>query len=602
MAKGAHELDQVRDALRRLGYLDHKVQRFLLQDALRPRRPWRALLRLAAKVGLIAGGLVALVWALYLALVNGHLEASPFDLLPLFFHLIPPLAFGIGLAFLAVAGLLVLVLRLSHVRRIEAVSFALAVLTTGGAVVVATWQSRAWIAGLGSGALLALAVAVPLLAYALVKVVHGGLLTLAIRFTDRAPEGRNAPWLWAALAGALAVFLLLVPAVLDVQRTVVSKPAGLPRNPAARVLLIGVDGVAPAELDFLLGSGAMPASQALLTAGGALVPYARPAGPPAAFWTTVATGLADREHGVAAVDSFRPRGMARPLARSGWLRPYWVMVGAPLGLVEYRPLLAQTRRAHTVWELAAGGDVPVLAVDWWGTFPAEPLAGVVIAHGAYQLLAEDAAGTVFPAAAEPVVRSAAETCCRQPAPFEAGLAAVLPPAVVRAVDDKAVRPDRFYRAVFRHYLAAAPRVAALYLPGLDILPEVAEVGTTARGAMAAWQLAAVDALVAEAGDAVDTVVLVFDPGRRGGDEGRVLWWNAAGPCAGREPIDPRAIAAGLLRTLGMPQSAELPSPPAICAWSPPSLLVDTYGPRQPQRGGVPSSEEYLESLRSLGYI
>ena len=49
-----HDLDGVRSELRRLGYLDRGFERFLLQDALKPRQPARALLGLIAKVGLLA--------------------------------------------------------------------------------------------------------------------------------------------------------------------------------------------------------------------------------------------------------------------------------------------------------------------------------------------------------------------------------------------------------------------------------------------------------------------------------------------------------------------------------------------------------------------
>ncbi len=87
-----HDLEEVRSELRRLGYLDHGFERFLLQDALRARQPARTLLLLTAKVGLLAGLALALVLALALAVANGNLAASPLDLGVLFLHLFPPIS------------------------------------------------------------------------------------------------------------------------------------------------------------------------------------------------------------------------------------------------------------------------------------------------------------------------------------------------------------------------------------------------------------------------------------------------------------------------------------------------------------------------------
>src|SRR5215208_7121010 len=86
------ELEGVRSELRRLGYLGHGFERLLLQDALRPRRPWRTLASLTGRVAALGGLALALVLAFALAAANGNLEASPLDLLPLLVHLFPPLA------------------------------------------------------------------------------------------------------------------------------------------------------------------------------------------------------------------------------------------------------------------------------------------------------------------------------------------------------------------------------------------------------------------------------------------------------------------------------------------------------------------------------
>ena len=99
--------------------------------------------------------------------------------------------------------------------------------------------------------------------------------------------------------------------------------------------------------------------------------------------------------------------------------------------------------------------------------------------------------------------------------------------------------------------------------------------------------------------------MVLDPGRRReGGEGRILLWRRAG-CGGigtGGTLPPEAVASALLRALGLPQSAELPAPPPGCRRAPPPVVVAGYG--EPHRGAPqsPESEEYLRSLRSLGYL
>jgi len=87
----------------------------------------------------------------------------------------------------------------------------------------------------------------------------------------------------------------------------------------------------------------------------------------------------------------------------------------------------------------------------------------------------------------------------------------------------------------------------------------------------------------------------------------VLLWVDGSSCGdgGGAVLAPEAIAAGLLRAGGLPQSAELPPPPAQCTWRPAPATVTTYGRPQPLRlPGAPAAEsaEYLQNLRSLGYL
>ncbi|HTQ78840.1 MAG TPA: hypothetical protein VMM92_02505, partial [Thermoanaerobaculia bacterium] len=94
----------------------------------------------------------------------------------------------------------------------------------------------------------------------------------------------------------------------------------------------------------------------------------------------------------------------------------------------------------------------------------------------------------------------------------------------------------------------------------------------------------------------------LDPGRRSpGGEGRVILWRRAG-CSAAGRLAPEAVAAALLRAAGLPQSAELPPPPSGCSWPPPPATLTSYGRPNASKAKPEAGGEYLENLRSLGYL
>lgn|GEM_PF-685719 len=653
------DIDDVRGELRRLGYLSDRFDRFLLQDALRPRPSGRALLLAAGRVAVLAGLVVAAVLALVLAAVNGNLATTPFDLLPLFLHLLPPVALASGLAFLVLSGLLLAVLRFYPVRRIETLSLVIAAAAAAAlAAFLAARLLELAQGGVGAEWLVSAALLAALVVAAVAKVVHGALLALVMRWTRAIPERRALSRRFVT-AGLLVVAVVLVlPPLLSARQQPHPEPVSMPSAPGVPVLVVGVDGVLGEELDYLLAAGRLPHARALLASGGRLYRYSRSDAAPASFWTSVATGHAAADHGVISVDSFRPLGLATPLSRSGPLRPYWSRIAVPLGLAEYRPLLSTRRHVFTFWELAARGGDPVVAVNWWSTFPAEPLPGLVVAHGAYQLLhggvetgAGDGAaipgsgaggvpeGVIAPAGARDemarLARRAAAVLGRGAADgaAEVSIPAALPAEARSFLLPAVLAPDRFYRQALLAGLDADTRAAALYLPGPDIAAAGWRWNDLAFGDLLAAELGAADRTLgrAVAVQAPGAVVLIFDPGRRrpapaegdeageaGEVEGRILVWTAEGCARAGDPgdagaggelpsLDPRAVASALLRSLGLPQSAELPPPPAGCPWPPAPATLPSFGSRHPAASpgtgpGAGDPDEYLESLRALGYL
>jgi hypothetical protein len=615
----------VRSELKRLGYLSHGFERYLLQDALRPQRPWRTLSDLTAKVALLGGAGLALVLAFALCAANGSLTATPLDLLALFLHLFPPIAILAAAVFLALCGLVILVLKLYHVRRIETLALAAAVAAGAAALALALWRGRDLVAGSPRWQLAVVGVAAPVAVYVLIKLVYHGLLALAIRLTDAPPDRRLFSRRGLGFGILSAAFLLTLPAVLAAARGErVKTPPSLPEAPGERVLLLGIDGVLPAEVDYLLKTGDLPALGRLAGESGGVRAYARTPEPPASFWASIATGLPTPDHGVAALDSFRPLLVSTPLARTGALRAYWSGIEVPLHLAEYRPVLANRRSAFMAWELAARGGAPVLAVNWWATFPAAPLPGLVIAHGGYQLLHEGAEGAVAPATARPELAALAKAVADvagRAKEVDPRLAAALSAADRQALLDRALLPDRFYRQAFERRLGQRPRAAALYLPGLDIAADGFRGSALAFADLLRAELAATDGLLSrvlagtDGNDRIGTIVVVLDPGRRArGGEGRAILWRRAGcPGSGTVPgrvggmgrLTPESVAAALLRAAGLPQSAELPDPPAGCPWPAPPAVLPGYGrPSTASSGRTPAEAggEYLDNLRSLGYL
>ncbi|HEX2252372.1 MAG TPA: hypothetical protein VHQ65_03795, partial [Thermoanaerobaculia bacterium] len=273
-------LGNVREDLRERGYLSHGLDRFLLQDAYKPKRPGPAVLVLALRVAAVAGPALALVGALVLAVLNGNLASSPFDLLFLFLHLLVPLALGAFAGFLALAGLLVLVLRLYPVRRIETLARSVAV-AAGALVAFAVFTRLRDLEVQGVWPVVAAALTAAVVVAAFVQVVDAGLLSFAIRLTRSAPAGRPlGPWWGVGATLGLAV-LLVLPIALAVRGAAPEAPVSLPSAPGERVLLVGIDGVLSGEIEYLLSRGELPALRGLLDDGGRMLAYRRPAGPPA---------------------------------------------------------------------------------------------------------------------------------------------------------------------------------------------------------------------------------------------------------------------------------------------------------------------------------
>jgi hypothetical protein len=208
-----------------------------------------------------------------------------------------------------------------------------------------------------------------------------GLLTaLLVILATLAPWG----WRWrlrgAALLGVLAALASFWP------RTAQEAPAELPvaRLSSERFLLIGIDGADWLYLEALIDEGSVPNLAALRARGawGSLATIRPTDSPP--IWTTIATGIPPRRHGVQGFTSTQLSGVQEPLRR---LRPLpglgvetlhaWLTRG---GWVYAAPITRFSRKVPAYWNIASAFGSPVSVLNWWATWPAENVLGQIVSE------------------------------------------------------------------------------------------------------------------------------------------------------------------------------------------------------------------------------
>ena len=572
-------LDAARERLRERGYLDRGVEGAVLKGALAARTRTRAFL-LGAATG--AAFLAAAV-ALAQTVLHAVSSALPLrDAAVLFFWLFA--------GSLAVASLVVLALVLLALVRARArgdaeggsTEIAVAFGVLAGVAGVLAARPALESAGLPAAAAVLLAVAFAVLIA--VRVARGLAFTvLAASGRLFATRPRRTFVAWALAGGTLVLvgitaLLFRVPAVGDAPLVVAAN--------ARRVVVVGVDGW----------------TEDLPWEGAARARYVKEARDPAAFWTTVATGESVKRHGIGSLDLVRVLGLrssVRPLAGAGW---YLRDVLPALHLARRESVTAGARRVPSLWEVASRGGIPSLTVNWWTTYPAEEGGGTIL--GNHLFFAARAGGSLEGEGWPPEAAARAERLAPRVAPE--------PGSLDRLVAD-ARGLDAFALAAFRDaWRRDGPRLALLYLPGLDILSSALldpERGTADRVALAAAlteETSSLRVFLLDPGlaPAPDLLVFVLDAGRH--ESGGVVLF--AGPLARRgaestfAPVD---LAPTILSVLGVPASREIAGRVRADLLAPgaaSSETVASWGRRRATAENAIDPKAYVENLRSLGYL
>ncbi len=549
-------VDQVRGELRRLGYLEHGVDRFVLGGA-GSTSPARASARAATRVGVLGGLLFGAALTLAAAGLDPRLRGEPRDLLVLSIYLVLALALVTALATflggLAAAGWA----RRRQRRPGPTVSrnVGLALGITGLGYVALWWRAHAWAAPLPTQ------VASIVLGLALCAALgrFGALASVAVLTAggmgDRLPQAslsrrRMVPLLAAAallLGGAVAAaaYLSGPSAVAAPDFAVV--PTGL------QVRVLGIDGLDRRMADQMIARGEMPYLQALLAGGARAVLRAEREQVPAIVWTTIATG----------------RGPAK-----------------------------------TFWNVASEKGLRVGVVNWWATWPADAVNGYVVTERALFKLEKGGSfeGETAPPEVFDRLRPLAARATSKPRGIdEFALAAA------RALSGSKP-PD--VEAIYLPGLDIATMQQVGEAGGADL------AGLDARlDAVRAYYRFA-DGLIGQAVDgmaASDVLVLVGDPGRMarrsGTAEGLLALRGAIVRAGDLGTVTERDIAPTVLHLAGLPTSRELEGRVLEDALSPafradhPVRTVTSYGRRFAGRPAESAFDrDMLEQLRSLGYV
>jgi hypothetical protein len=606
----SRSVERVRADLRQLGYLNTGLDRFVLADA-GGGSVLAASRHVAWRLGVLGGVVFGLTLTLAAGLLEPRLRRSPQDLVILAGYLVLVLGAATGAA--AFAGGLAAAWWGRGGRTVRAtlarnVGLGLAVLALG--YLALWWRSHALHAAPGFQALVA---ALGTFA-AVVLGRFGTLAAVAVLagagVADRLPEASlSRRHMLPLLAAAALLFGAGVAAAsyygAHDARTAPDfavVPTGL------RVVLLGIDGLDAGLADALVARGQMPHLSALRARASRARLRVEPELVPAIVWTTIATGRGPDAHGIQSMGGRRLAGMRTPvpLGDEGPFARALVDAADLLRLSRPQPPSSVLRSVKALWNVASEKGLRVGVVNWWATWPADPVNGYVVTDRAFFKLEKG---------------GAPDREVHPPEVF-ARLAALPRPADT----DRARALDRFHAEAAR-VLADAnpPDLEALYLPGLDIatvqqLGQAAASdlgGLDARLARVREHYAFVDTLVgdvvARAG-ATGLIVLVGDPGRlpRAGPTPPVGELLLAGDAVRPGDIgeaSERDIAPTVLHLLGLPRSRELDGRvldeglAAPFREAHPVRTVDSYGGRS---AGRPADSGFdhamLEELRALGYI
>lgn len=628
-------VDELRQQLRSLGYLDAGVDRFVLGSVRGAQRPLVNAALASLRIGLLAAALLGPAAALGISARYPGLVTGPADSLVVALYF--ALFFGVAVTLVSFfASLLVARLPAGWIgQRARGVSRAVGVVVGGGCLLYLTlwWRiatpDLAIVSPVWTVSALAVAVVISfLLGHA--STITALALIVASHPQAMADAGRRSAWRLTLFAGLLAFAAAAALLYAAAPQTAHGEPA--PNlavvSPGLRVRVIAIDGFDPAVMQALSERGSLPHLTEAF-AGGAVRISVDGAGDPARDWSTIATGQPPEVHGVHGLETRRVAGLQGSVTSGRQEGITHSLRGATDMLRLTRPSTASGAelRSKTIWEVAADAGLRPAVVNWWATWPATSAGRnppVVVSDRATLRLERGGAldGEIAPAALYERLRVEWPIIKKEAASLLTGLMPVSSDAETVEALRRAAEVDGLQMAIASRLPTGTSDLVAIYLPGLDIAQH-ALLGSS--GAITASALEAkltglrgyyvyLDALLKEALVPApdELVVLLTQPGRLASiDHGLMAARGtvaATGVAAQARAID---IAPTLLHALGLPLSRELAGTPILGIFTSefvkrfPVREVETYGRRVSPaalREGQPLDQEMIERLRSLGYV
>jgi Type I phosphodiesterase / nucleotide pyrophosphatase len=638
-------VDELREQLKALGYLDARVDRFVLGGGAKRGRGAALAAAASARLGALAGVLLGPAAAIGLRARVPGLVTSGTDAIVLAAYL----AIFFGVATMLVSGAAILVgaaiARRSATspgfpRRARQVAAAAGLLVGLACLVyLSLWWRTATGAGSGSATW---TIAIVLIAVTISLLLGHGVMVTVLAFLARSGLARSlepglplsswrttAPLAALSFAGAVALLVAAPGTRLE------PAPATLTVVPTnQRVVVVGIDGIDVPTLDRLRRTGRLPQFDRLLAQGVASL-TSDPDRDPARVWTTLATGQAPERHGVRSLEARRVAGL------DGRLQPGtsgWSAITAATDLLRLtRPTIAsgETRLIPAFWEVAARAGLRTAVVHWWATWPAPDDSGIVISDRALLRLERGGPqdGEIAPASLYQALQAGwSERRARAASEGAAAIAAELPGDLAAAMR-RSAELDATLIDLAADPLLGTPDLLVLYLPGLDIaqhaLFESQSSGALSPSAaadrLAALEqyyvfldqsltrfLAAGDRPVRRSlGEGGRSIILVTQPGRVEHAGAGMVALSGAVAATGQVSASATAVAPTVLHALGVPVARDLASGPVLELFTRafvdahPLREVASFGARRSYArtgSGAPLDREMIERMRSLGYL
>ena len=540
-------VDDLRDELKRLGYLSHGMERWFALDPWKSRTFWSELLIVAAKAATLSAVFVALPMIVVMLLRNRPLGVLETVVLS---------AVYVGGSFLAVMGLMLLSALVIKIRP------SVPIRSPRGLTIFAMFVSgillaaeALWWGGFPDVSSIfetIVALALFVTVFVTMSVVSSAaLLSFSIHESHQIPSSRRRSLRVPLMAGSGLVLALLfaLPFLGAGENDSIAAPPQVAVTPSHRRLaLVAVDG-----LSIELFSG-RPGLRGSFAATRPIEPFVYRSSPE--VWATVGTGTAPAAHRVHAVDGIVLAGSSH-VVQSISDRDFLLRGVAPaFRIVRAQPLPPTARQRSYVWEIFADRGITCESVNWWTSAP----SGIALTSVTQE--------EVFGAAAAQ----------RSSGPVE-----------------MAQRIDAIALARFLRLLKAEPRFATVYLPAIDIVLNRVESDSATQLSASMQELDRIATLSGELRRLGYDVILIGLPGS--GQRGRgviATTFPLSGSVVHLEDVGPT-----VLDLFGFPASEEMHGRSLVGSAQP---RIPSYGVRErPTRAGR-VDEEYYETLRSLGYI